>query len=38
MMVIYGQNNLLYFQLFFAIDRVKAMAADHPEWKRPAAI
>lgn len=23
----------IYFQLFFAIDRVKAMAADHPEWK-----
>lgn len=23
-----------YFQLFFAIDRVKAMAKDHPEWKR----
>ena len=23
----------LYFQLFFAIDRVKAMAPDHPEWK-----
>jgi phosphoserine phosphatase len=22
-----------YFQLFFAIDRVKALAADHPEWK-----
>jgi phosphoserine phosphatase len=22
-----------YFQLFFAIDRVKAMAADHPEWQ-----
>jgi phosphoserine phosphatase len=22
-----------YFQLFFAIDRVKAMAIDHPEWK-----
>ena len=22
----------LYFQLFFAIDRVKAMASDHPEW------
>jgi phosphoglycolate phosphatase-like HAD superfamily hydrolase len=22
-----------YFQLLFAIDRVKAMAADHPEWK-----
>lgn len=22
-----------YFQLFFALDRVKAMAADHPEWK-----
>ncbi|MEL4454710.1 HAD family hydrolase [Lutimonas vermicola] len=21
-----------YFQLFFAIDRVKTMAADHPEW------
>ena len=23
----------IYFQLFFAIDRVKAMAEDHPEWK-----
>ncbi|NOQ92366.1 MAG: haloacid dehalogenase-like hydrolase [Flavobacteriaceae bacterium] len=22
-----------YFQLFFAIDRVKAMAGNHPEWK-----
>ncbi len=22
-----------YFQLFFAMDRVKAMAKDHPEWK-----
>lgn len=22
-----------YFQLFFAMDRVKAMAAEHPEWK-----
>lgn len=22
-----------YFQLFFVIDRVKAMAVDHPEWK-----
>ncbi|MFD1293749.1 HAD family hydrolase [Lutibacter holmesii] len=22
-----------YFQLFFAIDRVKEMAVDHPEWK-----
>ncbi len=22
-----------YFQLFFAIDEVKAMMADHPEWK-----
>jgi phosphoglycolate phosphatase-like HAD superfamily hydrolase len=22
-----------YFQLFFAIDRIKAMAPDHPEWK-----
>ncbi len=22
-----------YFQLLFAMDRVKAMAADHPEWK-----
>lgn len=22
-----------YFQLFFAMDRIKAMAADHPEWK-----
>ena len=23
----------LYFQLFFAIDRIKAMAPEHPEWK-----
>ncbi|MFC7336469.1 HAD family hydrolase [Haloferula chungangensis] len=23
----------MYFQLFFAIDRVKEMAPDHPEWK-----
>ena len=23
----------LYFQLFFAIDRVKALAPQHPEWK-----
>jgi phosphoglycolate phosphatase-like HAD superfamily hydrolase len=23
----------MYFQLLFAIDRVKAMSADHPEWK-----
>ncbi len=23
----------IYFQLFFTIDRVKAMAKDHPEWK-----
>jgi len=23
----------MYFQLFFAIDRVKSMAPDHPEWK-----
>ena len=22
-----------YFQLFFAIDRIKGMAEDHPEWK-----
>ncbi|MGD8841071.1 MAG: haloacid dehalogenase-like hydrolase, partial [Gammaproteobacteria bacterium] len=22
-----------YFQLFFAIDRVKALAPDHPEWQ-----
>jgi phosphoserine phosphatase len=22
-----------YFQLFFAIDRIKALAPDHPEWK-----
>lgn len=22
-----------YFQLFYALDRVKAMAGDHPEWK-----
>lgn len=24
----------VYFQLLFAIDRVKAMAADHPEWEK----
>jgi phosphoserine phosphatase len=23
----------MYFQLFFVVDRVKAMAPDHPEWK-----
>ncbi len=23
----------IYFQFFFALDRVKALAADHPEWK-----
>ncbi|WP_276483838.1 HAD family hydrolase [Paraflavitalea pollutisoli] len=23
----------VYFQLFFAIDQIKAMAASHPEWK-----
>ena len=23
----------LYFQLFFAFDRVKALAAEHPEWR-----
>ncbi|WP_439106499.1 HAD family hydrolase [Congregibacter sp.] len=23
----------MYFQLFFAIDRVSALAAEHPEWK-----
>ena len=22
-----------YFQLFFAMDRIKSLAADHPEWK-----
>jgi hypothetical protein len=25
----------VYFQLLFAIDRVKALAADHPEWASP---
>lgn len=24
----------MYFQLIFALDRIKAMAADHPEWKQ----
>jgi len=24
----------MYFQLFFTIDRVKALAAKHPEWKK----
>jgi len=24
----------MYFQLFFAIDRVKALAPDHPEWQQ----
>jgi hypothetical protein len=23
----------IYFQLYFAMDRIKAMAVDHPEWK-----
>src|SRR5213594_4820496 len=23
----------MYFQLFFAVDRVKAVAPQHPEWK-----
>jgi hypothetical protein len=23
----------LYFQLFFAIDRIRALASDHPEWQ-----
>ena len=23
----------VYFQLYFAMDRIKAMAAEHPEWK-----
>ena len=23
----------IYFQLVFALDRVKALAPDHPEWK-----
>ena len=23
----------LYFQLVYVLDRIKAMAADHPEWK-----
>src|SRR5215510_2554830 len=23
----------MYFQLFFALDRVKALAPQHPEWK-----
>ena len=23
----------MYFQLFFAVDRVKALAPKHPEWK-----
>jgi hypothetical protein len=27
-------ENPLYFQLFFAIDRVKAMAPQHPEWQQ----
>src|SRR5690606_17139713 len=22
-----------YFQLFFAMDRIKALSADHPDWK-----
>ena len=24
----------MYFQLLFALDRVKALAPQHPEWKR----
>ena len=26
-------ENPVYFQLLFVIDRIKAMAAEHPEWK-----
>ncbi len=26
-------ENPMYFQLFFALDRVRALAPDHPEWK-----
>jgi hypothetical protein len=33
MMLIYGENNQCVFNYFFAIDRVKAMAIDHPECK-----
>ena len=28
----------MYFQAAFALDRVKAMAPQHPEWKDPAAV
>ena len=28
----------IYFQVAFALDRVKAMAPQHPEWKTPAAV
>src|SRR5438132_12088274 len=26
-------EQLMYFQLFFALDRVKTLAPQHPEWK-----
>ncbi len=26
-------ENPIYFQLYFALDRIKEMAPDHPEWK-----
>ena len=28
----------IYFQLVFAIDRVRALAPQHPEWKTQAAV
>ena len=28
----------IYFQVAFALDRVKAMAPQHPEWKQQAAL
>ena len=28
----------MYFQLLFALDRVKALAPQHPEWKTTRAV
>ena len=32
-MAVCGRNSLAYFQLLFAIDRIKTLAPQHPEWR-----
>ena len=33
-----GAEQPLYFQFLFALDRVKALAPQHPEWKDAGAV